>query len=438
MALPVKKLNEKFEGQFEFKRRNVSVPFALPGDLVQFQVLRRGRKQKIKVLFIERNEPPDPEIPLAEPFCRHFGTCGGCRGQHLDYAYQLKLKTGPVIQKFQSEFNVLPRVIGAPLKQGHRNRMDFAVSGMNMGLRPPGDFETILDLQQCPVLRESGQKVFETIRSVFEQYRPVEGLNYVVIRAGSAGGCVILNTGQLSESLQSFIQELTAKLPDSFSVVECKQAESDISVTPSGRVLKGRAEFTDRLGGVDFQVPYDSFFQPAPDCFDLLIESALSSLEKNTDLADADSFSLTDLFCGAGVLSRILAGRFRNLKSVTGHEFTESAVQIARSQFDAPGFENIQTNFHCTDLNKPPEDLFINSSGLLLADPPRPGLGPSLAAKIAREKPARYFLYISCNPYSMLKDLSVLKDSYEILETVITDCYPQTPHLEQFVLLRSK
>lgn len=439
----------------EFRGKKYSVPFALPGDQVQFKILRKGRKSKFQVVHIEKGEPPPEEIVLSQnPGCQHAGLCGGCRARHLDYEFQWKWKSAPILENMKERFGISPELLAAPSLEGFRNRMDYAVEKDRIGLRPPQDFETVLDLQQCSVLRPPGEELLQMFRSLLQTHegagwdrREENGwLKYVTIRVGVHSGVLVLTTsGQRNAASEALLKDLLQRVQSAnekgwnsnsgipFSIVETITAPGqELSCTPGGTALLGEGSYTDTLAGHDFLVPYDAFFQPNPVAFGRLLQRIL-------DLGEpyfSEEPTLTDLYCGAGVLSYILGERRSSITSIHGYEFVESAVKQAEELFSHSGQSRtsiIETSFQAVDLNQP-ENLKLDS-GILLADPPRAGLSPALCKMIAENKPAPVFLYISCNPETQLRDLNVLSESYQVKEAVLADCFPYTAHMEQAILL---
>lgn len=456
MALPVQKLNAKLEGEMEFKRKKYSVPFALPGDLVQFRLLRKGRKSKFQVVHIEKaDQPPEEIITSSEPGCQHAGICGGCRARHLDYDFQWRWKSAPIVESMQSQYGLDPELLSAPEKEHFRNRMDFAVEGTSIGLRPPQDFETVLALKECPVLRAPGEELLNKMRDLLGQF-PAVGWNrksetgwlkYVTLRIGSHSGVIVLTTsGDMQEGqdflaeLKIAVQELSASQNYPLSIVETvTEKGQELSCTPGGIALHGTPDYVDELLGIPFHVPYDSFFQPNPVAFSRLFRRILELASTELDaalVADGPDTKIRvlDLYCGAGVLSALLLQKWAGINSVLGYEFVQSAVDQAGQRFKD---SKVEANFHTLDLNKPESNVELDST-LIVADPPRAGLSPRLCKLIAETRPAPFMLYISCNPETQLRDLTVLAESYEPVHAVLADCFAYTGHMEQAVFLRRR
>ncbi len=484
MALPVERLNADLEGEFRFRGRPVSVPFALPGDLVQFRSERAGRRFRIRPLYIEQAQQPDPGVRRADPFCRNFGTCGGCRGQHLDYGFQLELKAGPVVRAMQERFDVTPEVVGAPGLRAFRNRMDFVVEGEGIGLRPAGEFEAYVPLSSCPVQSAGADLVLALLAELLVQFpgvgfrrglRRVESppvarvakgpvanepdraeeppqpqresdrggpLKYATVRSGDSGGMLVLTLSEddiapAPSEYEAFCTELIARLPKGWHVTECRVPRpSEVSCVAGGRVLHGRPEFPTHLGGLEFQVPYDAFFQPNVAGFDLILDWARRALAAAWGAHAPADLALIDLYCGVGALGAFVASCFSGAQTtLTGYDFTGSAIAAAPKNLEGRAHTS---TFHAVDLNDPPADLFARPADLVIVDPPRAGMSPALRRFVSAECAAPLLLYVSCNPKSQLSDLRELSVNYRVSAACIVDCFPHTGHLEQVVLLRRR
>ncbi|MCE9600432.1 MAG: methyltransferase [Spirochaetia bacterium] len=434
MALPIDKINARMEGEFKFHGRTYSVPFTTPGDLVQFKLGRRAGRLHMEVLHIERANPPNE--PLVTPFCPVFGDCGGCKGQHLPYARQIELKSAPAFLGMQ-ELGITPEIIQAPAFQNYRDRMDFSVEGLTLGLRGLREYGRFVDIETCAIQQEPANAILKIVRATlagfpglgFERATGAGILKYATIRTGLTH-CLVLTVdeGKTSdERYLAFTKILEATLPVDCSLVESTtKYPSDISCPPGGRAIRGIPGLKARLGGIEFDVAYDAFFQPYPEAFDRLLDWARG-------FGAGQGNALVDLYCGTGVLSSIWTSFFPGqFKHVRGYEFTESAVTSARKNFLR---FNGSTEFYAADLTQIQIDF--KPDDFVIADPPRAGLSAGIRKSLL-VNPVKNLLYVSCNTETQIRDLNELNTAYDIAGACVVDCYPQTPHLEAAVFLRAR
>jgi 23S rRNA (uracil-5-)-methyltransferase RumA len=431
MALPIEKINSRLEGEFRFRGRAHSVPFTMPGDLIQFKLHRARGRLGMEVVKIE----PGPQEGRIAPFCAYYGDCGGCRGQHLPYEEQLRLKSRPIVEKMM-ELGLTPEVVPAPEQRGHRRRMDFSVEGSIVGLRGAGSFDRFVDLEVCAVQNDSANGVLALVRKLLQRHpagfvRATGSgvLKYCTIRTGSIHSVLVLTyeMGRQDDPVyRSFIEELIQALPDSWSLVGVPTtAPSDVSCPAGGTALRGEPFFRERLGGIEFAVDYDAFFQPNPAAFELILDFARQHAPAGA------AARLVDLYCGAGVLSSIWTSWF-SAEEILGLEVTASAVH--RAPENLQHFKGNARFLACDLQNRLPEEL--RPTDLVICDPPRAGLSPAVRKAILEGKP-QHLLYVSCNPDSQVKDLREIAAGYRIRAAAIVDCYPQAGHLEQAVWLEA-
>lgn len=453
MALPVHRLNSRFEGEIEYGKRLYGAPFALPGDLVQFRLNRR-RKKSFQVVHIERADDYSDEIKkiLAEPFCEYYSKCGGCRGQHLQYQYQLDLKCSPIEKMMYDAFSVHTKRIEAPALSAHRHRMDFVVDGQIMGQRPAADHSKFISIHECPVQGPFANQALEIMQVSIQEYKQIPWsrqlqtgiLKYVTIRSNKKSGLVILTliteyekNPEFAAWLDFVLNHVKQILPE-FGVVVCEsETNSEVSAPPGGKAVLGVALYTETLAGMNFQVAYDSFFQPNPAAFDLLLEKLFQVMDDT--IPETISSGLIDLYCGNAVLSSILTDRYQeSFKRVAGFESVQSAIQNAKKNLQHFSGE---ARFYVQDLNQASAELekvLDEPCNLIVVDPPRAGMNPKISHKLSQIKHIPWLLYISCNPVTQIRDLEIMKSAWIVQSAFLADCYPQTPHLEQAVFLRNR
>lgn len=462
MSALIERLNAKLEGELIHAERVYGVPFALPGDRISYRIFGRGKRRRLVVDEVERG-------PAArqEPFCEHFGVCGGCRGQHLSIDEQFELKVRSYRADMIEHFAVTPIELMPERVQRYRNRMDFVVEGKAVqrssseesssegcivGLRPAGDFRRFVDIRSCHIQRGRADEILSRTRRLISAYpglpfmrREKTGiLKYVTIREGRISGAVILTSceGNADEPVfREFVSELCKMLEGyerengyRFSLFTGEVGPlSEVSAVPRSQLLYGDPYFEEALGPLSFQVPPDAFFQPNPDGFFRLYQAALEAVRPRWH-----GGSVIDLYCGSAVLSLVLAETLTGITALHGADFSASGIELGRRNIESylkskgAGFT---FDLQARDLNR--GEMLFPDADLVIVDPPRAGLAPGVIRWL-NEHPAPLLLYISCNPSAQVENLLALREVYRPVFAAVTDPFPQTTHLESAVLLERR
>lgn len=457
MSALIERLNAKLEGELNHAGRVYGVPFALPGDRISYRIFGRGKRRRLIVDEIKRG-------PYArqEPFCEHFGVCGGCCGQHLSISEQFELKVRSFRANMIEHFAVTPIELMPERIKRYRNRMDFVVEGKQrcfsegsgsesciVGLRPAGDFRRFVDIRSCHIQRGRADEILSRIRRLIFAYpelpyirREKTGiLKYVTIREGRISGAVILTSceGNADEPVfREFVSELCKILEGyeresgyRFSLFTGEVGPlSEVSAVPGLQLLYGDPYFEETLGPLSFQVPPDAFFQPNPDGFFRLFQAALEAVRPRWH-----GGSVIDLYCGSAVLSLVFAEMLTGITALYGVDFSASGIELGRRNIKSylkskkAGFT---FDLQARDLNR--GEILFPEADLVIVDPPRAGLAPGVIRWL-NEHPAPLLLYISCNPSAQVENLLALREVYRPVFAAVTDPFPQTTHLESAVLL---
>ncbi|EMO70496.1 class I SAM-dependent RNA methyltransferase [Leptospira santarosai] len=434
-------VNSKLRGVSVVNNTPIEIPYSLPGDTYHVTFFKKKRrKPSVKSDLIFRT--PRTVIPP----CPAFTKCGGCSGQHIPYEEQFHYKTATLLKSYQKDFGIEPVLYPALKKLHYRNRMDFAVfPGPVIGQREAGSFRYIVDLESCLIQSEESNAELKRFRSMISEFPDLPYdrksdsgfLKYLTLRKAknSSELMTILtfaeefkNSDQEKEFAKACLKCLKAD-----HILFCfNRRKGEISAIGDVNVLKGKDSYLEFVSGKEFRVPFDSFFQPNPEGFQPILDFIEKEIPKSSD-------HLIDLFCGSGFFSRIFAHRFRK---ITGIDSVESSLEIARKQisFDFP---EIEFSYLKEDLFSKKSSPRLNDllqsreKNVLIADPPRAGLGEFVTEALKNSTTSSFF-YVSCNPTSQKEDLWKLKDFFRIQKILITDPYPQTPHLESVALLSSR
>lgn len=455
MKVQIEKLQPNLEGEVTAGSRKYSVPFVVPGDIVEIKI----QKKKVEVLSIERNE----SFPyLEESQCRYFGLCGGCKAQHLQYPYQWKVKTQELQRLYEDMevqvTHVLPRKI-----YYYRNRMDFVVDKDRVGLRKLRDFQTIVDIDECKIQKPESNTILQTFKKILKKY-PETGydrasgqgiIKYLTIRSDVTVAVILTvldpvfwkeeyrrNYQEFVSTLKENLQTLQNTIQKEISLQECYvDTFSEVSNTGRGKVLSGNEYFEARFGNLLFSVPHDAFFQPNPSVIKELVDQGILFLQKH-DIRNRVS-GILDVFCGVGTLSLYMFSKLKqdiSINFITGIDITGSAIKQANLNAKQlfGNFADKYIRFHEKNLLKK-LDLDIPDGTLLILDPPRSSLHPHLIRWIVRNRnKIPVIFYLSCNPAAQYQELRHFQDDYDVAYVSLGDPFPHTPHFESLLILIRK
>jgi len=427
--------------------QTVWVRQALPGDKVQAVVTRR-RLGRIEARLL-KVEQPSPHRVL--PLCRHFGPCGGCALQHMDYPTQIAWKQRMLKATFEEALPGLPlpdiRVVPMTSPWHHRAKMEFTfgqqANGIVLGLHRRGSFERIVDIDCCEIAPHAVSALLKALkdhvnRSGLEAYRPKDHRGfwrYAIVRSSYSKGELMLllvtQDGPRSavEALVDPIFQAVPELKSFYWGIATKV--SDVADVQMFTLLRGTGMLEDEVAGIRFHVGPIQFVQPNVKLAHPLYETI------RTEVQLSGKEAIYDLYCGIGLIALALASK---AKWVCGVESVSENVRLAEMNAKLNGASN--TTFVWGKV----EDLLKKSTlfklgpapDVIVLDPPRAGLHPDAYAPLLKTC-APTILYLSCNPTSLARDLKVLleRDPKYRLQTVhLFDFFPHTPHAEVLAVLR--
>ena len=433
----------------------VFVPFTVPGDVVDVKAVKKRNYYHGRLLAIK-----SPSIHRVEARCQHFGDCGGCKWQHMDYQIQLFYKQKQVTDNFQriGKFSfpeVLP-IIGADPVFEYRNKIEYTfssrrwllekeflhiedVESRGLGFHIQGMFDRVLDVDDCSLHINIGNKIRNTIRKyalehdlTFWNAREKEGLlRNMVIRFSSCGDLMLIMVFRFfnkdAEALMHFIHSSFPQITSLLYVVN--QKDNDVITDLPINVFKGKEYITERMNDLQFKISPHAFYQTNS-------TQALKLYTKVKEFAEINPDELVyDLYTGTGTIALYVA---REAKKVVGIEYIESAV--------ADAFENAKNNkinnvdFVAGDMAKILNPAFVEIHGkpeVVITDPPRAGMHPDVVKEILNIKPKR-IVYVSCNPATQARDIAMLTDTYNVKAVQAVDMFPHTQHVENIVMMEIK
>ena len=436
----------------------VFVPMAVPGDVVDVQVRKHHRRymEASIVRFVERS-------PLrVEPFCEHFGVCGGCKWQSLPYEEQLKQKTQQVEdQLVRIGHLAIPEVrpcLGSERTREYRNKLEFTFADRRwltyeeiaaggdieavpaVGFHIPGCFDKVLDINKCHLQADISNRIRLAIKSfciehgyTFHNARAHEGLmRTMVVRTASTGEVMVIvvfnedDRGRI-DALMSYLRDMFPEITSLIYMINDKWNDSLGDREPI--CFAGKDHIIEQMEGLQFKVGPKSFYQTNS-------EQAYELYKVTRDFAELrDGDVLYDLYTGTGTIANFCA---RRVAKVVGVEYVVEAIEDAKINSAINGIEN--TSFYAGDMKDVLSDEFVRRNGrpdVIILDPPRAGVDERVLEVIKRAAPER-MVYVSCNPSTQARDLALLDDMYEILAVQPVDMFPHTHHVENVVKLRRR
>lgn len=439
----------------------VFVPFAVPGDVVDLQVRRKKHSycEAEIIKFIKYSER------RVKPFCQHFGICGGCKWQNIPYDEQLRMKQKQVYDQLTRigkvnlpEFN---QILGSVKTQGYRNKLEFGCSNrrwltqdeiasgsdftqMNaVGFHITGAFDKILPIEKCWLMDDLQNKIRNAIRDyayehdiVFYDIRRQCGLlRDIMVRNSDTGEWMVLIQFHYEKDedeviAKNLLQHIADGFPEITSLLYVNnQKGNDTFNDLNIEVFKGNDYIYETMDGLTFKVGAKSFYQTNT-------KQAYHLYSVVRDFANLTGNELVyDLYTGTGTIANFVS---RYAKRVIGIEYVPEAIEDAKINSEINNISN--TLFFAGDMKDILTESFISENGtpdIIITDPPRAGMHPDVVQTIIKTAPKR-IVYVSCNPATQARDLSLLDNLYEVVAVQPVDMFPHTPHVENVVLLNRR
>ena len=427
---------------------------AVPGDIVDVELVRRKKK------FFEGRiqNLVRPSEHRTDPFCQHFGVCGGCKWQHLSYESQLQFKQKSVIDALQRLAKVdvsgIETILGSKASRYYRNKLEYTFSDkrwltdgdmrsdeemeMNaLGYHIPGRFDKILDIEHCHLQADPSNDIRNKVREYallkgfsFYNLRNHEGvLRNLIIRTSSIGELMIIVVFAYPQEEQ--ISDMMEFIKGEFSGVTSllyiiNQKKNDTIFDQDIHVYAGPDHIFENMNGLKFKIGPKSFYQTNS-------EQAFELYKITKDFAGLKGDELIyDLYTGAGTIANFIAA---DAKHVVGIEYVPTAIEDAKINSEINNIHN--TSFFAGDMKDILSRDFIASHGkpdVIITDPPRAGMHQDVVNCLL-EMEAEKIVYVSCNAATQARDLALLKEKYTVARIRPVDMFPHTQHVENVVLL---
>ena len=426
-----------------------------PDDVVDLKIIRK-KKSYLEGKAVKFHEYSKQRT---EPFCEHFGLCGGCKWQHLSYQHQVAAKRQQIIDNFEriGKFNFpeINPIITSEDTKFYRNKLEFTFSNKRwlsheevkseviidrsgLGFHIPKQFDKIVDIKNCYLQKEPSNEIRNAIRDFaisnqlsFYNISEFRGLlRNLVIRTSSTGQLmVILQFGEKDQEgtnrIMEFILKTFPQIDSLYYVINLKKNETfhDQELI----LYAGKPFIEEKIGELIFKIGPKSFFQTNT-------EQAQKLYAKAMEMAKLQGDEIVyDLYTGTGTIANYVA---KNVHKVIGIETIKEAIDDARENANLNNISNC--SFITGDIKDTLTKEFIEQNGnpdVIITDPPRAGMHIDVVETILQAKPNR-IIYISCNPATQARDLARLTDEYEIEEIQPFDMFPHTHHLENIASLK--
>lgn len=436
----------------------ILIPNVVPGDVVDVQTLKKRKAyyEGKAIAFHEFSEH------RTEPVCEHFGACGGCKWQNMDYSQQLVYKNQEVYNNLKRigkmELPDFEPILGSEKTLFYRNKMEFSFSNARwlteeeikssdelikenaLGFHIPRMWDKILDIKKCHLQQDPSNDIRNEVRRFanennlsFFNPRDNEGLlRTLMIRTTSTGEVMVLiqfyyDNKQERELLLNFLAE---RFPEITSLQYVINGKANDTIYDQDVVLfKGRDYILEEMEGLQFSINAKSFYQTNS-------EQAYELYKITRDFAGLTGNELVyDLYTGTGTIAQFVS---KNAKKVIGVEAVPEA--IADAKLNAKRNDITNCEFFVGDMKNVFNDEFIATHGhpdVIITDPPRDGMHKDVVAQILKIAPKRV-VYVSCNSATQARDLALMDEDYKVIKVRPVDMFPQTHHVENVVLLEKR
>lgn len=438
----------------------VFIPFVVPGDVIDLQLTRKKNKyaEGKPARFIKYS--PD----RVKAFCEHFGICGGCKWQILPYEEQLKYKQQQVFDNLtrigKIDIPEMMPILGSDKTQFYRNKLEFTFSNkkwltqeqiesgisfddINMnavGFHIPGCFDKVLDIHKCWLQNDISNRIRNFVRQycfdkgyTFFDLRNRGGLmRTLIVRTSTTGELMLIVVfyDDDKEKQEDVLNAIDREFPQITSLLYIVNQKANDTITDQEvLVWRGNDFIYEVMEGLKYKIGPKSFYQTNS-------EQAYNLYKITREFAGLTGSELVyDLYTGTGTIANFVA---RQAKKVIGIEYVEDAIEDAKVNSSINAIDN--TLFYAGDMKDILTQDFINEHGrpdVIITDPPRAGMHDDVINTILFAEPNR-IVYVSCNPATQARDLSLLDAKYKVEKVRPVDMFPHTHHVENVVLLSKR
>lgn len=434
----------------------IFVENTIPGDEVDV-LLQKNKKDWAQGIALHFHAYSNLRV---DPFCQHFGVCGGCQWQMLPYEQQLQYKQQQVTDNLQRigkvELPAILPIIGAEQTTRYRNKMEYTFSNKRFllveelnnpsvsadenvaGFHARGLFDKVVSIFECHLQQEPTNY----IRLAVVEYASQNNISHydirnhtgflrnLLIRIATTGEIMVnivlgYEDQQIIEGLLTFIQNTFPSITTLLYTINGKKNDSLYDLEPV--IFSGKGFIIERLETFEFKISPKSFFQTNT-------KQGEKLYEVTRDFAELNGTQIVyDLYCGTGSIGIFVS---KSAKKIIGVEMVEDAIADAKENAVLNHLDNAE--FFAGDVIEICDDAFFNQHGrpdVIITDPPRVGMHEKLVKKLI-EIAAPVIVYVSCNPATQARDLALLNEKYVVTKIQPVDMFPHTLHIENVVQLK--
>ena len=449
----------------------VFVPYCVPGDIVDLQVTKK--KHNFMEARVERFHRYSAK--RTDAVCKHYGECGGCKWQILPYEEQLKYKQQQIVDNLvrigKIELPEISPIIGSKHIYQYRNKLDFTFSdkrwvswdevrhaggmenidkSMGVGFHIPDCFDKVLDITECFLMPDINNRIRNFMRdyakenhlSFYDMRERTGFLRNIVLRSNTRGEIMLIvvfaeenkeKREALLEALHKEFNQITSLL---YVVNEkCNDTIQDLQIN----LYWGKDYLIEEMEDLKYKVGPKSFYQTnteqAYELYKVARDFAFADIDNQADINDEHKPLVYDLYTGTGTIANFVASRAGR---VIGIEYVPEAIEDAKINSEINDIHN--TLFFAGDMKNILNREFIEHYGrpdIIITDPPRAGMHEDVINTILFAAPKR-IVYVSCNPATQARDLSLLDEKYKVMRVQPVDMFPHTQHVENVVLLEKR
>jgi 23S rRNA (uracil1939-C5)-methyltransferase len=436
----------------------IFIPNVVPGDVVDVQTFKK-RKAYYEAKAVKFHEFSEHRI---EPICEHFGVCGGCKWQNMNYSQQLYYKQNEVFNHLQRigkiELPEFELILGSEKQFFYRNKMEFSFSNSRwltekeiestedlgnrnaLGFHIPKMWDKILDINKCHLQEDPSNAIRNEIRAfanenglTFFNPRNHEGLlRTLMMRTASTGEIMVLIQFFENDkaSIELILDHIYAKFPQITSLQYVVNSKANDTLYDQNiKLYKGRDYILEEMEGLKFSINAKSFYQTNSD-------QAYELYKITRDFAGLSGNEIVyDLYTGTGTIAQFVS---KKAKKVIGVESVPEAIIDAKANAERNHITNCE--FYVGDMKVVFNESFIAQHGtpdVIITDPPRDGMHAAVIEQIMKIKPLK-IVYVSCNSATQARDLALMDYNYKVTRVRPVDMFPQTHHVENVVLLERR